>query len=796
MVNYYVSTDGNNSSIDPTSSSTPYLTIIKAITTASNGDTIIVMDGTHTYLDTIVIDKEITLTSQNDNSNAILSKNSIGDFISIASDNVTISNLTIQSSAFNGADALISISRKSIGTIKPTKYSNITITGNNLKMFKYGIAINGGNITITNNSFSRNLNSTQKLTLFLVYYIRDTITISNNTHIDTGRTERFVYLTGAGTPTSTYYDRINSKGGSLIINTNTIDTSENTGQKPIMFIQDYYQTYTYGDGGNDDNYNSNTKLSITMDGNTMTGNSNILCDFFVPYLSNATNLNNYNSITLKNNTISHSNVGIVKMDASSAITIDSSIINLVYLFYIFNNTITNFLLRSDYTGDSSFTQNISKISPVNLYTLKNIKFISTVSPKSDQTITFNSLSAITYSQNGIINLSATSSSNLPITFTSSDPSVVEVFGSTLIMKSHGKSIITVSQIGDNNYNPALDVSQTQIVNLEEIVSSENEFLKEPITVSLNVHHPSVKTLEIIISKLEYITNNNISYGINTGYSGTISKISIIAKDENQNHITNFSENPIKLNLSLPHANPNNVLNLYKIDLETELIMDIQPSGFPKNLNYINNNIWETELVSLSKFIILDETPPSGVTGGDPHFQNIKNEFITLPNSWKYVKLYEYEKTKICAKCEFINNEIISKLHKFDFRKNLPIKINPNIDKYILKFTYFFEIDIYYENKLSLKIDTINSNILFDDRKYYIEKIQNRNGLFSIKKKKTYPTKNLISYYINLNNGDNLIVKTDNFWDDINEIQFFVNKDSYKNYSGELFEHSKINNLII
>jgi uncharacterized protein YjdB len=80
-----------------------------------------------------------------------------------------------------------------------------------------------------------------------------------------------------------------------------------------------------------------------------------------------------------------------------------------------------------------------------------------------QTITFDALAPIPYSQHGTIALTASASSGLPVTYASSDPSVVEVSGSTLIIRAvgSGSAIITASQPGDNNYNAAASVQQTQ-----------------------------------------------------------------------------------------------------------------------------------------------------------------------------------------------------------------------------------------------------------------------------------------------------------------------------------------------
>jgi len=517
---WYVSPQGNNSNSGNVDT-LPLLTLVQAIVNASNGDTIYLMNGSHIYTSTININKELTIRSQNGKDNVTLTKTNGGDFFSIQSNNVTITDLTIQASATNTADSLISISRQSDGTTLPTKYSNINITNNNLKMFKFGVTINGGNITVTGNTFSRN-GGTERLTLILVYYIRDTITIYNNTHTDTLRTQRFVYLTGAGTTNSLYGDRVNSKGGNLIINNNTINTSANTTQKPVMFIQDYYNTYNYGNVGSNDDYNLNTKLDITMDSNNMIGNSTMLCDFFATYFTLSTNLISYSKVTLTNNTVSHSNVGILKLDAPMSLTIPADIIELQYLFYINSNTITNFTTRSDFVGNQTVSQNSSGVAilPANIYLLTT--FISSAAPKQNQTITFNTLAPQTYSLNGVINLSGSSNSGLLVTYASSNTNVVEVSESTLIIKGVGQVNITASQAGNVNYNAATPVEQIQ-----EITEA---------TPTLSEFSIPTKTVGDAMFKIQPPSSNNTDPDATFSYTSSDTLVATISGD-NQDEIT-------------------------------------------------------------------------------------------------------------------------------------------------------------------------------------------------------------------------------------------------------------------
>lgn len=83
--------------------------------------------------------------------------------------------------------------------------------------------------------------------------------------------------------------------------------------------------------------------------------------------------------------------------------------------------------------------------------------------QATQTITFAALPAKT-TADAPFALTATATSGLPVSYTSSDPLVAEISGSTVTVKAGGSAIITASQAGDANFSPATAVPQTLTVN--------------------------------------------------------------------------------------------------------------------------------------------------------------------------------------------------------------------------------------------------------------------------------------------------------------------------------------------
>jgi MAM domain, meprin/A5/mu/Secretion system C-terminal sorting domain len=82
--------------------------------------------------------------------------------------------------------------------------------------------------------------------------------------------------------------------------------------------------------------------------------------------------------------------------------------------------------------------------------------------KASQSITFNALETKQLST-GTFNLSATSSSGLPVSYSSSNTSVATISGTVVTLVSAGNTTITASQTGNGNYNAATPVNQALTV---------------------------------------------------------------------------------------------------------------------------------------------------------------------------------------------------------------------------------------------------------------------------------------------------------------------------------------------
>lgn len=117
------------------------------------------------------------------------------------------------------------------------------------------------------------------------------------------------------------------------------------------------------------------------------------------------------------------------------------------------------------------------------YNITHINGTLTVVPKTTQTITFNTPATKTYG-NAPFAAGATSTNNtIPITYTSSNPAVATVSGSTITITGAGTSVITAMQAGNDGYFPAPNVSRTLTVNKANLTIKVSDTVK--ITGQLN-----------------------------------------------------------------------------------------------------------------------------------------------------------------------------------------------------------------------------------------------------------------------------------------------------------------------
>ena len=159
------------------------------------------------------------------------------------------------------------------------------------------------------------------------------------------------------------------------------------------------------------------------------------------------------SIPIKNVGDPSFNLNVTSTNNTITITYSSSNTNVATVSS--NGTVSivgagNATITASQAGDSNY----NAANPVSQTLTVN---------KSNQTITFPSISTKTFGDPSF-NPGATASSNLAVTYSSSNTSVATVAGNLINIVGVGTVTITANQAGDSNYNAAPSVTQTLTVN--------------------------------------------------------------------------------------------------------------------------------------------------------------------------------------------------------------------------------------------------------------------------------------------------------------------------------------------
>ncbi len=163
---------------------------------------------------------------------------------------------------------------------------------------------------------------------------------------------------------------------------------------------------------------------------------------YKPFVDNTTG---FNALTL-----ALSQAGGFSFPSSSSFIDHIITSNELATAYVSNSTVVD----DPRSYISNYTNNTSDHLPV------SARFLL---PKTDQSITFAALPAKTFGDAAFA-LTATSSSGLPVTYTSSNTAVATISGNTVTIVGAGTTSITAKQAGDNSFNAAADTTQILTVN--------------------------------------------------------------------------------------------------------------------------------------------------------------------------------------------------------------------------------------------------------------------------------------------------------------------------------------------
>ena len=236
--------------------------------------------------------------------------------------------------------------------------------------------------------------------------------------------------------------------------------------------------------------------------------------------------------------------------------------------------------------------------------LSGTKTATLIVDKSNQTITFDD-SSYTFND-PTYTLNATSSSGLTITYVSSDPNIASINGNQLTFSTNGEVIVTASQNGNSNYNLAIPLTKTFIRNVMDNTNYTGAI--QAIANSNSIITNANGNINITVPNSNFTQTTGVAYMIDTPYPGSVVIVNIEASNDSGTSITDFSTDPLVLNLYLPQANPRATLLMYKLNTGTNIKMNPQPNGYPITLQYQSGSLWTATLPSLSSYLIQDINP--------------------------------------------------------------------------------------------------------------------------------------------------------------------------------------------
>jgi hypothetical protein len=274
--------------------------------------------------------------------------------------------------------------------------------------------------------------------------------------------------------------------------------------------------------------------------------------------------------------------------------------------------------------------------------------------------------------------------------------------------------------------------------------------------------------------------------------------------DSNNKTVNFDVNRCFSNPNL-NVEPLQHQRYHTINIQSSVETELVILGFedlPRNLNSDNDFNDVVLLIDCNPFSAISPESINIVTGigGDPHIKQIDGSIYHIPNDWSLINLLTcsntYSKIIIDGSCRTLSSEEFLSVHKFNKHgSGRKRKVNLNKEKYYLENTYFDKL-IIRKNKEYVILDTINLKIIESNKTTIkLNKVKPNNGIFSYTYNKHYPiTKN--TKQANIIVDDIVImVKTDNYWDEINEVSFQIGSlTKYKHVSGALINDSPNNRL--
>jgi hypothetical protein len=475
-----------------------------------------------------------------------------------ASSNLTVSYVSSDTSIATIAGSTLTIVKA--GTINITASQEGDATYDPATNVVQELVINKANQTITFNTLS-NLTYSNGGTSALGATSSSGLTVSYSSSVTAVATVNGSTLTivkaGSTVITASQAGNDNYNAATSVTQTQVIDKANQTITFAVLSNLSYSNGGTsvlgaYSNSGLNISYSSSDITVATVAGTTLS----ILKVGFSDITASQAGDDNYNpatsvvrrqTIIKGNQTITFNVLSNVSYSPSGTITLSAYSSSSLSISYESSDTTVATIAGNTLTilkvGTTTITA--SQLGDDNFNAASSVQRSQEII-KANQTITFNALTNLTYSHSGTSTLSASSTSNLTITYSSATLSVATVAGNTLSIVGAGSTVITASQAGDSNYNPATSVTQTQVINKANqtiTFTSLSDLVYSPTGTSvLSATSSSNLTVSYSSSNTSFATVAGNTLTIQG--AGTTTITASQAGDSNYNPATNVTQSQV------------------------------------------------------------------------------------------------------------------------------------------------------------------------------------------------------------------------------------------------------------
>jgi hypothetical protein len=193
-------------------------------------------------------------------------------------------------------------------------------------------------------------------------------------------------------------------------------------------------------------------------------------------------------------------------------------------------------------------------------------------------------------------------SGMPSVILSNIRTFIDDFGYQSSLIGLGITNYAIKNLQSNVLYEYVNNAFYQTSNPPSTVQYVPEGYTQPIDIVVSTTNENVVSIVTTINNDTHAVIGSAGYAVNLPFRGALTSFEVNAFDSTNAKITDFSNAPITISMSIPNANTSSLLELLKLDPDTFLPYEPQPIGYPRPMTYNSvSGLWSATLPSLSTF---------------------------------------------------------------------------------------------------------------------------------------------------------------------------------------------------